>query len=147
MLVLPLGTSAIAPRSFHSLARHAPMLGDEIGGDAELGVEVCWEVMRRAFHVPEDGTPRTGDGGDPTDVALEEVAEAALQYTPVKASRPGRQPPGGRRGGAGIVQAGQAVIHAGQGVLYAEATDKLLELAELLQRPVLSRRGGQERLS
>ena len=35
-------------------------------------------------------------------------------------------------------EARRPVIHAGQGVLYAEATDELIELAELLQAPVMT---------
>ena len=37
-----------------------------------------------------------------------------------------------------LLEASCPVIHAGQGVLYAEATQELLELAELLQAPVMT---------
>ena len=37
-----------------------------------------------------------------------------------------------------LLQARQPLIHAGQGVLYAEATPELIELADLLQIPVMT---------
>ena len=46
-----------------------------------------------------------------------------------------------------LCAAAHPVIHAGQGVMYAEATDELVELAELLSVPVMTTRAGQERFS
>jgi acetolactate synthase-1/2/3 large subunit len=74
----------------------------------------------------------------PSDVALEEVSESAFQYTPVKTTRPAGNPQDIEAAARILVQASRPVIHAGQGVLYAEGTPELIELAELLQCPVMT---------
>ena len=96
------------------------------------------EVMRRAFTLLKMGRLGPVMVEIPADVALEEVSESALQYTPVRATRPAGDPQDIAEAMGVLLQARQPVIHAGQGVLYAEATDELLELAELLQIPVMT---------
>jgi acetolactate synthase I/II/III large subunit len=96
------------------------------------------EVMRRAFNLLKMGRLGPVMVEIPADVALEEVPESALQYTPVRATRPAGNPQDIVEAMGVLLQARQPVIHAGQGVLYAEATDELLELAELLQMPVMT---------
>ena len=97
------------------------------------------EVMRRAFNLL-----RMGRGGPvmveiPADVAVADVGDqAALQYKPVKATSPAGDPRDIATAARVLVEARQPVIHAGQGVMYAEASPELLELAELLQVPVMT---------
>ncbi len=96
------------------------------------------EVMRRAFNLLKMGRPGPVMVEIPADVALEEVNEAALNYKPVKATCPAGNPSDVAAAARALVQAKHPVIHAGQGVMYAEASDELLELAELLQVPVMT---------
>jgi len=96
------------------------------------------EVMRRAFSLLRMGRPGPVMVEIPADVALEEVSEAALQYTPIKTARPAGSPQDIEAAARALLQATHPVLHAGQGVLYAEATPELIELAELLQIPVMT---------
>src|SRR5437868_6089392 len=50
------------------------------------------EVMRRAFNLLKNDRPGPVMVEVPADVALEEVSEAALQYTAVKSTRPAGNP-------------------------------------------------------
>jgi acetolactate synthase-1/2/3 large subunit len=96
------------------------------------------EVMRRAFNFLKMGRSGPVMVEIPSDVALEEVSESAFQYTPVKTTRPAGNPQDIEAAARVLVQASRPVIHAGQGVLYAEGTPELIELAELLQSPVMT---------
>jgi acetolactate synthase-1/2/3 large subunit len=124
--VFPLFSSA---RTYDSVTKSVETLNlkDEVS-----------EVMRRAFSLLKMGRPGPVMVEIPADVALEEVSEAALQYTSVKASRPAGNAQEVVEAMQALLQARQPVLHAGQGVLYAQATDELLELAELLQIPVMT---------
>jgi acetolactate synthase I/II/III large subunit len=101
------------------------------------------EVMRRAFNLLKMGRPGPVMVEIPADVALEEVPEAALPYTAVKATYPAGNPRDITEAARVLLEARSPVIHAGQGVLYAEAADDLLELAELLQTPVMTTMEGK----
>src|SRR5438067_832873 len=70
---------------------------------------------------------------------VKSVDEAALAaYRPASSSRPGGNPAELEAAARMLVEAKRPVIEAGQGVLYAEATPELIELAELLQAPVMT---------
>jgi acetolactate synthase-1/2/3 large subunit len=124
--VFPLFSSA---RTYASVTKSVETLNlaEEVG-----------EVMRRAFSLLKMGRPGPVMVEIPADVALEEVPEAALNYTPVKSTRSAGNPQHISEAAMALLEARGAVIHAGQGVLYAEATDELIELAELLQIPVMT---------
>jgi acetolactate synthase-1/2/3 large subunit len=96
------------------------------------------EVMRRAFNLLKMGRPGPVMVEIPADVAVAEVGEAALNYKPVKATCSSGNPRDVEAAARVLVQARKPVIHAGQGVMYAEACGDLLELAELLQAPVMT---------
>jgi acetolactate synthase-1/2/3 large subunit len=94
------------------------------------------DAMRRAY-----GRLKNGRFGPviievPGDVALEEVG--AIDYQPVRATKSAADPVDVERAAHALVNAERPVIHAGQGILYAEATDELVELAEMLSAPVLT---------
>ena len=100
------------------------------------------ELMRRAFY-----QLRTGATGP---VLLEvarnvwtEELEGDLDYTPVAGNRSGPDRQDVIAAAQVLLQAKSPVIHAGQGVMYAEATDELAELAELLQAPVMTTMTGK----
>ena len=101
------------------------------------------EVMRRAFNLLKMGRPGPVMVEIPADVALEEISESALQYTAVKATCPAGNPRDITQAARVLLDARSPVIHAGQGVLYAGATDELMELAELLQVPVMTTMEGK----
>jgi acetolactate synthase I/II/III large subunit len=97
------------------------------------------EVMRRAFNLLKMGRPGPVMVEIPADVAIAEVADQlALAYKPVKATSPAGNQRDIAEAARVLVEARRPVIHAGQGVLYAEASPDLLELAELLQAPVMT---------
>jgi acetolactate synthase I/II/III large subunit len=129
--VFPLFSSA---RTYASVTKSVETLN--------LAGEVS-EVMRRAFNLLKMGRPGPVMVEIPADVAVEEVPESALQYTAVKATHPAGNPRDVTEAARALLEARSPVIHAGQGVLYAEATDELLELAELLQVPVMTTMEGK----
>jgi acetolactate synthase I/II/III large subunit len=96
------------------------------------------EVMRRAFTLLKMGRPGPVMVEIPADVAVADVGDAALGYRPVKATCSPGNPRDVEAAARALVEARRPVIHAGQGVLYAEASDDLVELAELLQAPVMT---------
>ena len=97
------------------------------------------EVMRRAFNLLKMGRPGPVMVEIPADVAVADVGDqVVLQYKVVKATRPSGDPRDIAAAARVLVDAHKPVIHAGQGVMYAEASPELLELAELLQIPVMT---------
>ena len=96
------------------------------------------EVMRRAFNLLKNGRPGPVMVEIPADVAVAEVGDAALSYRPVNVTCPAGNPREIAAAARVLVEARRPVIHAGQGVLYAEASEELRELAELLNAPVMT---------
>jgi acetolactate synthase I/II/III large subunit len=96
------------------------------------------EVMRRAFNCLKNDRPGPVMVEVPADVALAEVSDSVLPYTAVKSTRPAGDPRDIEAAARVLVQARHPLIHAGQGVLCAEATPELIELADLLQIPVMT---------
>lgn len=97
------------------------------------------EVMRRAFNLLKMGRPGPVMVEIPADVALEEVDAAIVQaYKVVKPTCPAGNARDIAAAAKVLLEARRPVIHAGQGVLYAEASAELVELAELLQIPVMT---------
>jgi acetolactate synthase-1/2/3 large subunit len=97
------------------------------------------DVMRRAISLMRMGRPGPVMVEIPADVASEEVPEAAVDaYRPVKATVAGANARDVEAAARVLREARRPVIHAGQGVLYAHAWDDLLELAELLDAPVMA---------
>ena len=74
----------------------------------------------------------------PRDVATEEIPEDSFDYAPVKEFRSAADPDDVRDLVSALLKASCPMICAGQGVLYAEATDELVELAELISVPVMT---------
>ncbi len=94
------------------------------------------EIMRRAFSLLRMGKPGPVMLEVPADIVDKEVEK--LDYQPVKATRAAGNPGDIAEAARVLVEARNPLIHAGHGVLYAEAWDELLELAELLQVPVMT---------
>ena len=99
-------------------------------------------LMRKAFY-----QLRTG-GGSP--VLLEVIRdvwtaefEGDLDYAPVNGNKSGPDPQDVKEAAQVLLKAKALVVHAGQGVMYAEATDELVQLAELLQAPVMTTMPGK----
>ena len=105
-------------------------------------VERIPELMRRAFY-----QLRTGKGGPVLLEIARDMWEADLDgdldYTPVKGNRIAPDPADVSAVAKVLLGAERPFIQAGQGCLYAEASDELLELAELLQAPVMTTMPGK----
>ncbi len=100
-------------------------------------VERIPELARRAFYAL-----RTGKGGPvllevPRDVMQAELS-GELDYQPVKGNRVAPDPSDVRAVASVLLNSRRLVIHAGQGVLFAEASEELRQLAELLEAPVMT---------
>ena len=96
------------------------------------------DVMRRAISVMRMGRPGPAMVEIPADVVNEEVSDALIEaYRPVKVTAAGANAREVETAARVLREARRPVIHAGQGVLYSEASRDLLELAELLEAPVM----------
>ncbi|MGH7929514.1 MAG: thiamine pyrophosphate-binding protein, partial [Candidatus Binatia bacterium] len=136
VLCLPVGHPRNASQVFHffrSVQAYAPITkwSEEITVASAVP-----EAMRRAFTYLKLGRPGPVLLEIPNDVADEEFPGSELKYLPVKRTTSGANAGDVAQAAKILLQARNPIIVAGQGVLYAEATDELLELAELLQAPV-----------
>ena len=105
-------------------------------------VERIPELMGMAFSQLKHGRLGPVLVEIPDDVAQEEFPNE-LDYTPVKPFRSGADPDDVRELVSALLQASCPVINVGQGVLYAEATDELVEFAELTNIPVMTTLAGK----
>jgi len=94
-------------------------------------------VMRRAFSNLKNGRAGPAVVEIPLDVVGKDI-EQSLDYRPVHAARSSADWQEVERAADLLLEARCPVIQAGQGVLYAQASDELVELAELLQLPVFT---------
>jgi len=92
------------------------------------------DAMRRGYSRLKNGRLGPVIIEVPGDVAIAEAGD--LNYTPSTAARSAADPVDVERAARALLGAERPVIHAGQGIMYAEATDELVELAELLAAPV-----------
>ena len=79
----------------------------------------------------------------PVDVMAQEVGESDVLYRPVQSRRSMASTDDVRDLISALLKAKDPVITAGQGVLYAEATDELVEFAELTKIPVMTTLAGK----
>ena len=102
------------------------------------------DTMRRAFARLKMGRPGPVLIEIPADVAVETVDASVVDgYEPVKATVAEGNPQDVIEAAKALLQARDPVIYAGQGVLYADASQELMELAELLQVPVMTTMEGK----
>ncbi|MGZ3296738.1 MAG: thiamine pyrophosphate-requiring protein [Xanthobacteraceae bacterium] len=105
-------------------------------------VEELPDLMRRAYHAM-----RSGKGGPVLIEIPAEVWEAEyrgeLDYTPVPAQRSAPDPDAVKTAVKMLLAAKSPLLWAGQGVLYAEASDRLAALAELIPAPVVTTNPGK----
>jgi acetolactate synthase I/II/III large subunit len=134
VLLLPLGhpedRQGIYPlfdsvRSFHSVTKRVDRL---------TSPGRTTDVLRRAFTALRTGRPGPVMVEIPAEVATQDAPEPA--YASVPRSVSGADPRDVERAARALCAAERPVVLAGQGVLYAEATDELVELSELLGLPV-----------
>ena len=96
------------------------------------------EVMRRAFSRLYHGRPGPVMVEFASDILETDIGDATDAYNPVTPALSAADPRDVLAAARALVDAERPVIFAGQGVLYAEATDELVALAELLQIPVMT---------
>ena len=96
------------------------------------------ELMRQAFTKLRSGKPGPVLLEIPQDLSADEISEEDFDYIPPQHMRTAADPQAITRAVRGLRSAERPVIMAGQGVMYAEATAELMELAELLQIPVMT---------
>ena len=104
--------------------------------------EALPEVMRRAFTQVRNGRPRPALVEIPADLMMHDIPEP-FDPKPVPKVRYGPSSAEIDSAADALLNAKCPVIYAGQGVHYAQAWDKLRELAELLAAPVTTSLGGK----
>lgn len=100
------------------------------------------DVMRRAFNALKNGRQGPVMVETPTDVVKADLANDP-DYQVVKRLRSAGDPRDIENAAEMLVAARTPLILAGQGVLYAEASEELRELAELLQAAVMTTNDGK----
>ena len=139
ILLLPLGE----PRERQGILPHFSSVAN-YGGVTKYIEQIntpsrTAQVMRRAFAGLNQGRPGPVMVEIPSDVALEEVNESDFYWSQkVRQVASQGNPSDVEAAARALCNARYPVIHAGQGTLYARAYDELIELAELLQAPVMT---------
>lgn len=144
MLLLPLGhpsgRDGVYPhfssvRSYESVTKNVERLQSPA---------LVADTMRRAFALLKMGRPGPVMVEIPADIGDMDVPEGVVEsYRPVKAAIAGADVSAVDEAAAALLSADNPVVYAGQGVMHAEASDDLVELAELLQIPVTTSMAGK----
>ena len=144
MLLLPLGhpsgRDGVYPhfssvRSYESVTKNVERLQSP---------DLVADTMRRAFALLKMGRPGPVMVEIPADIGDMEVPDGIVEsYRPVKAAIAGADVTAVDEAAAALLYADNPVVYAGQGVMHAEASDDLVELAELLQIPVTTSMAGK----
>jgi acetolactate synthase-1/2/3 large subunit len=100
-------------------------------------------MMRRAMALLRSGRPGPIVLEVPYDVMTSEFRSDLSGYRSVQISRPAGDPEAIKDLANRLRSSQRPVIYAGQGVLYAQATAELVELAELLDAPVMTSLNGK----
>jgi thiamine pyrophosphate-dependent acetolactate synthase large subunit-like protein len=100
-------------------------------------------AMRRAFNALKNGRSGPVMVEVPADVMTAEFAGNQVDYTAVRRTRSAGDTRDIEDAAKLLTAAKMPMIIAGQGVLYAEATDELLALADLLDTPVMTTTDGK----
>ena len=99
-------------------------------------------MMHRAFHLLRSGQPGPVMLEIPSNVMSDDVDDD-FEYKPPKPAKPAANPDDVSAAVKALLASENPLLHVGQGVLYAEATDELVEFAELLQLPVMTTMAGK----
>jgi acetolactate synthase I/II/III large subunit len=100
------------------------------------------ELAARAFAQLRNGKTGPVLMELPRDVGAGEVPDD-FRYTPRRGYRSMGDPEDVAKAARILVEAKRPLLHVGHGVLWAEATDELRELAELVQAPVMTTMAGK----
>jgi len=100
------------------------------------------DLMRRAFHAMRSGKPGPVLVEIPTPV-FEATFAGELEYRPVSVARAAPDPDAVKAAAKMLLAARRPVLWAGQGVHYADASARLVALAELLPAPVVATNPGK----
>jgi len=100
-------------------------------------------AMRRAFNALKNGRPGPVMLEVPADIMTAEFDGNEVDYRTVRATRSAGDPRDVDDAARYLIAAKSPIVIAGQGVLYAEASPELLELAELLDVPVMTTTDGK----
>ena len=99
-------------------------------------------AMRRAFNALKNGRSGPVMVEVPADVMTAEFA-GQVDYTPIRRARSAGDARDIEDAAKTLIDARSPMIIAGQGVLYAEASDELVALADLLDVPVMTTTDGK----
>jgi acetolactate synthase I/II/III large subunit len=138
ILILPIGhrrSRAQVPPIFNS-ARSYPSVTKSI--ETINDPLAMPDAMRRALAQVKLGRVGPVMVEVPADVAQEEIEFTAKNHRPARRTISAASEADVESAAKELVTAQVPIMYAGQGVLYSEATDSLIELAELLQAPVMT---------
>jgi acetolactate synthase I/II/III large subunit len=99
-------------------------------------------MLQRAFSLLRMGHPRPVMLEIPTDVA-DEAIDDSFDYRPPRRIRSAGGPDEIAAAAQALLAAEYPILHVGQGALYAQATEELIALAELLNIPVMTTMAGK----
>ncbi len=106
-------------------------------------IERIPELMRRAYTFLRSGRLGPVMLQLPADVAQESIDELDLEYRPVKGVKSAGDPADIVSAVRILLSSKNPVIYAGQGILWAEASNELIEFAELVKAPVMTTNTGK----
>jgi thiamine pyrophosphate-dependent acetolactate synthase large subunit-like protein len=138
VLFLPLGhareQAQVFP-TFHASRTYAPVTKQ---AEHVIVPEQVPAAMRRAFSQLKNGRPGPVMVELPRDLLELDIGGDTLDHRPVRATRAAPATYDAEEAARLLLDATCPLILAGQGVLYAEATEELVKLAELLRSPVMT---------
>jgi thiamine pyrophosphate-dependent acetolactate synthase large subunit-like protein len=111
--------------------------------ETALRLDQLPQLLRYAFSQLRNGGPGPVLLELPTDLLEEQLGDDAFDYRPPRRAKPQADPAEVRELIDALLRAKEPVIMAGQGVLSGQAWSELVELAELLQIPVMTTPNGK----